>query len=128
MGRLVKALSGSIAYNAEAKTEFEAAARQALRKVYHILKLRPEGGNSIRPTISFNPGGMAVSGEVTLHSDGLYVQVSESYGGKGNEVLFRFVRSRTDYTGGRNHWASAAELEDAKTFAKRLIRVLEEER
>lgn len=128
MGRLVKAMAGHIGYDAEAKIEFEAAARQALRRVYHVLKLRPEGGNSIRPTIRFNAGGIAVSGEVTLHSDGLYVQVAESYSGKGNEVMFRFVKSRTDYSGGPNHWASAAELEDAKTFAKRLVRVLEEER
>lgn len=124
MSRLVKAMAVDIGYHYEAKIEFEAAARQALRKVYHLLKMSPGDG----PTIRFNAGGVAVSGEVTLHTDGLYVQVAQSSLGAGHEVMYRFVKSRDDYTGGQNHWASAAELEDSKEFTKKLVRVLEEER
>lgn len=50
-----------------------------------------------------NKGGMAVSGEVTLHSDRIYVQLQESSLHDGIDVLFRTVKNRGDYVGGANH-------------------------
>lgn len=51
-----------------------------------------------------NKAGMAVSGEVTLHSDTIYVQLHD--GRKGIEILFRSCKGRGDYSGGQNFYAS----------------------
>jgi len=62
-------------------------------------------------TARSNEGGIAVSGEVSLHADHLYVQLSEScVQAPGVEVMFRSCAGRQDYCGGVNHWSSAARL------------------
>jgi hypothetical protein len=60
----------------------------------------PLAGRDLRS----NKGGMAVSGEVTLHTDTLYVQLYEScVGSSGVSVMYRTCKGRKDYCGGRNH-------------------------
>jgi hypothetical protein len=53
-----------------------------------------------------NQAGIAVSGEITLHGDHLYVQVSQSAMGYHSGVLFRTCKGRKDYVGGPNNFAS----------------------
>ena len=45
------------------------------------------------------PAGTAVSGEITLHGDHLYVQVSQSALGSHSGILFRTCKGRKDYVG-----------------------------
>ncbi len=77
-----------------------------------------------------NQGGVAVSGEVTLHTDhlpgcnaGIYVQFCQSH----KTVLYRTVSSRKDYTGGVNQWADIRDIlhndETLKTFASIIKRL-----
>jgi hypothetical protein len=61
-------------------------------------------------SIRSNVAGIAVSGEVTLHADHLYVQMSESFHGNHLHLLYRNCKSRTDYTGGQNHYINMTEL------------------
>lgn len=50
------------------------------------------------------PGGIAVPGEVTLHTDDLYVQTFFSYTSERLiSLLVRKVSGRKDYCGFRNH-------------------------
>ena len=67
----------------------------------------PDGSYDIRS----NKGGAAVSGEVTLHADHLYVQLSEQIGRNGVTILFRSCKNRGDYTGGQNFYESLPLLE-----------------
>ena len=53
-----------------------------------------------------NQAGIAVSGEIILHSDHLYVQVSQLAMGHRSGVLFRNCKGRKDYVGGPNNFAS----------------------
>lgn len=116
------------------KKAFHTAARRALNRVAAELGLS-KGQYEIR----VNKGGIAVSGEVTLHTDpvvrgdinatdwredGLYVQVSQSCLGKGREVMYRLCKSRADYTGGQNHFVSADTLDDPQRFADILRRAV----
>jgi hypothetical protein len=55
-----------------------------------------------------NQGGVAVSGEVTLHADRLYVQASQPTTGSDTGILFRSCDGRRDYVGGVNNFASLA--------------------
>jgi hypothetical protein len=58
-----------------------------------------------------NLGGMAVSGEVTLHADRIYVQLHEACVGNGGvRVMYRTCAGRTDYCGGTNRYRFAADL------------------
>jgi hypothetical protein len=49
---------------------------------------------------------IAVSGEITLHADRLYVQASQPATGSDTGILFRSCEGRRDYIGGRNNFAS----------------------
>jgi hypothetical protein len=69
-----------------------------------------------------NKGGIAVCGETTLHTDTLYIQVSQSCLGPGHEIMFRQCEGRQDYGGKRNHFAPAHRLDDVQDFAEGLRR------
>ena len=58
-----------VAYDGDAKEAFHRTARRQLKLLAAALGL-PTGGFDLRS----NKGGIAVSGEVTLHADHLYVQ------------------------------------------------------
>ena len=54
--------------------------------------------------IRSNQGGIAVSGEVTLHGERIYVQLAEYYSSRGGvSILYRSCNGRKDYGGGRNN-------------------------
>ncbi|MGH7063280.1 MAG: hypothetical protein ACREET_04290 [Stellaceae bacterium] len=90
-----------VAYYPEQKRLFHGHARRQLKRVAAALGLDP-GDYDLRS----NKGGIAVSGEVTLHADRLYVQASQPATGHDTGILFRSCTSRRDYVGGTNHFAS----------------------
>ena len=108
-----------VAYDETAKKLFHSEGRAALRRLAEALSL-DEGSFDIRS----NKAGPAVSGEITLHADMLWVQFSLGPFGPDREVCFRRVRDRQDYIGERNHWASVRELVEPDRFAARIRRDL----
>jgi hypothetical protein len=96
------------------KAKFHSIARRQLRKVANALGLCSKDYD-----LRTNKAGPAVSGETTLHTDKLYIQISQGFGGLG-EVMFRAVDSRRDYCGKHNHFAPAGALDDADQFAQYL--------
>ena len=107
-------------YNNDAKKRAHAKTRTQLRKVARALGVTIETG-----MLRTNPGGLAVWGETTLHTDALYIQVDPSR----DEVLVRTCQSRRDYTGGRNRYISRAQLINRpETFARLVTEVLTAER
>lgn len=85
----------AVAYDEAAKRRFHAAGRRQLRRLAIALDLQCFDLRS-------NTAGVAVSGEITLHGDHLYVQVSQSALGPRHGVLFRSCKSRRDFVGGAN--------------------------
>lgn len=108
-------------YSADAardKEYFHKAGRQFLHALAKELGMLP-GTYEVRN----NMGGPAVSGEVTLHSDTLYVQLMESCMAPGIHILYRACRGRNDYSGLQNHWVSMRELserQNCERFVQRL--------
>ena len=80
-------------YNDVVKERYRVEAMAFLRKLAKKLKL-VKGEYEIR----YNRGGIAVSGEATLHHDKFYLQFSES------GVMWRTCKGQKDYTGGTNRW------------------------
>jgi hypothetical protein len=90
-----------VAYDPDAKRRFHTQARRRLLELAAALGFTPCAYD-----LRSNAGGIAVSGEITLHSDRLYVQVSQPATGSDTGILFRSCEGRRDYTGGRNNFAS----------------------
>jgi hypothetical protein len=90
-----------VAYDPDAKRLFHSQARRRLLELAAALSL-DAGAYDLRS----NQGGIAVSGEVTLHSDRLYVQVSQPATRADTGILFRSCEGRRDYVGGRNNFTS----------------------
>jgi hypothetical protein len=104
-----------VSYNSEAKRRFHSRARCRLRQLAAALGLSPAAYD-----LRSNRGGIAVSGEVTLHADRLYVQVSQPATGSDTGILFRTCNGRTDYVGGRNNFASLDLLNAPEALAHRI--------
>ncbi len=105
-----------VAYDPGAKRLFHSRARSQLRRLATALGLRP-GSYDLRS----NPAGIAVSGEITLHTDRLYVQASQSAMGNGSGILFRTCKGRKDYVGGPNNFAPAESRPRLAVMPSRLI-------
>jgi len=91
-------------YNAQRKEEYRRLSMRLLREVRKLL-----GGSAETIDVRFNPGGIAVCGDATLHSDSVYIQISAgSFDGLG--VLVRAVSSRKDYLGAGNRYCSLERL------------------
>lgn len=105
--------SAAVAYDEDAKRRFHAAGRRQLRRLAIALGLH---GFDLRS----NPAGFAVSGEITLHGDHLYVQVSQSALGPRHGVLFRACKNRRDFVGGANHFAPVALLNHPHDLARKI--------
>jgi hypothetical protein len=104
-----------VAYDPAAKRLFHSRARSQLRRLATALGLLP-GSYDLRS----NPAGIAVSGEITLHADRLYVQASQSAMGNGNGILFRTCKGRKDYVGGPNNFAPLDLLNNPEELAQRI--------
>jgi hypothetical protein len=104
-----------VSYDPEAKRLFHAHARRQLLALAKALGFN-DGDYDLRS----NEAGIAVSGEITLHADRLYVQVSQSPMGYDSGILFRTCRDRRDYCGGVNNFASLDLLHRPGELARRI--------
>jgi hypothetical protein len=80
------------------KDRFHTVYKKRLREIAEALGL-----SKSEYDLRSNKAGPAVLGEVILHSDRIYLQVG---GLNQNQVMYRSVKGRKDYTGGTNNWMS----------------------
>ena len=120
---LVALARRGITYDAEAKTAFHREAKSSLRALARELGLGPEDYD-----LRSNYGGVAVSGEITLHSNQAYVQISLGCMGPGREVMYRRCSGRSDYCGERNYYCDIAKATRPASFAAHITRDLRLER
>jgi len=104
-----------VAYDAEAKRAFHSRARRQLKQLADALGLPPQNYD-----LRSNAGGVAVSGEVTMHADRVYVQACQPATGHDSGILFRSCRGRKDYHGGPNNFASLDLLNRPDELARRI--------
>lgn len=66
--------------------------------------------------VTSSPGGIAVSGDCSLigmwEQGGIYINISQTCGGKKYVLLYRTVRNLRDNAGGYNHWLSLDDLRE----------------
>lgn len=101
----------SVVYCEDKKRAFHRHSRRALQTVAAELGL-PAGTYELRS----NKAGPACSGEITLHGERVFIQVSQPCCHEGG-VLIRRCAGRRDYSGGPNHFASLKKLNEPRVLA-----------
>ena len=114
---LVALARRGVGYDPEGKRAFHREARSTLRIAARHLGLE-QGQYDLRS----NMAGQAISGDVILHSDEIYILVSIPCFGPGREVMFRRCKGRQDYRGEHNHFCDIAVLADPVKFAALVAR------
>jgi hypothetical protein len=104
-----------VSYDNAAKRAFHSHAQRQLKQLAAALGLPPQSYD-----LRSNAGGIAVSGEATLHADHLYVQASQPPTGQDTGILFRACQGRNDYHGGPNNFASLEFLNRPEDQARRI--------
>lgn len=108
-------------YDYHAKEALHHCARAKLRAIAKALGLAA-GSYEIRS----NKAGPAVSGEITLQGEQIYVQVAAGCGRHFmGDVLVRTCSGRKDYCGHQNYFAQLAELDEPEQFAAKLAAMIE---
>ncbi|MGD9540393.1 hypothetical protein [Methylocystis sp.] len=100
------------AYDGTRKKLFHRKGRAALRALAKELRLPPNSFD-IRSCL----GGVAVSGEIIVHGESVYIQILQPATGADSGVLIRNCSGRRDYEGGRNHFAPLALLDEPAALA-----------
>lgn len=114
MSKLSKMTSEGIVYNVAGKDAFHREAKKALKALAEKLGLSKSDYD-----LRSNKGGPAVSGEITLHSESLYVQISGGIFSDKLSVMYRTCKGRKDYSGGTNNFTSV-EVMESDEFAEKL--------
>ena len=111
--------SKNVSYSQKEKESFHRTAQSRLRKLADALGFA-KGDYDIRS----NKGGPAVSGEITLHHDRIYVQVAQSFMGPSKGIMVRTCEGRKDYTGGPNNFLPLSLLDDVPALAAQVRKVM----
>lgn len=106
--RFLALRQAGVAYDWHDKGEFHRLGHKILFALAQELGLK-KGEYDLRHC----EGGIAVSGEIILHTDTHYVQLSDCDLG----MMWRKVKSRKDYTGAQNIWVPWSVLPDLKQIA-----------
>lgn len=101
--------SKDCAYDEIQKKWFHTVARRRLRLLAEELDFRSQDFQ-----IRSNQGGVAVSGEVTLHHERVYIQASQPACGGDMGILIRTCKNQRDYTGGQNNFLPLTALDNRK--------------
>ncbi len=104
--------------NWHGKQAFARQARALLKNLAIAMGLKPGEYD-----LASMRGGIAVNGEMVLHTNTVYIMV----GALPDQVLVRACRSRRDYKGYANHWIPVAALFDMDGML-RIIRKVQEDR
>jgi len=103
-------------HNELAKQRFHRQSAKVLRELARHLGYKA-GDFDLR----HNRAGIAVSGEIILHSDTLYVQLSQSAMGPAWGFMWRTCKGRRDYTGGTNQWMPWDRLYDLASVSQTML-------
>jgi hypothetical protein len=115
----VHALVSPVFLRRETQEAFSSRCAQRLTHLAVRLEFAP-GSYNLRLTF----GGIAVSGEITLHHDAVYIQVCQPATRCDTGILIRTCHGRDDFCGGTNYFEPLRLLDDLSALATRVRRVM----
>jgi len=107
-------------YNEAFKEKFKKVGEKAMTELALLLDLKEF-------TYHFNPGGIAVSGDLTLMGmwgpeNGVYVTMNKDFpNAPWGQVLYRSIKHMKDYTGGPNKWFGYELLQFPEALKERVL-------
>lgn len=107
-------------YDYENKKAYHAMGRMILKRLADTMRLQ-KGEFTVRSC----EGGIAVPGEIILHSDHLYIMIRPSPTSPGASIMYRTCKGQKDYFGGNNCGCSIKELDDLEAFADKMLAHIE---
>jgi hypothetical protein len=118
--KLALIIKKPLGYNERLKNEFKRLAMKVMKELVKEIGLEPGSY-----TVKWNAGGIAVSGEVWLFHDNVFIEFSQS--AIGPMFYYRKPRDRNnsvnpDMVVGRNQWMEFADLENMKEAAETIRR------
>lgn len=105
-------LYGELGHDEHTKAAFHKEAKKVFNAVASRLGLA-KGAYSVRAS----KGGSG-SGEIVLHTDNLYMQISKSFFSTDTKQLYRSCEGQKDLTGGTNQWVEIERLLDEDVISK----------
>jgi hypothetical protein len=102
-------------YNEANKKAFHSEGKKVLKALAKMLDLEP-GTFSVRSCL----GGIAVAGEVILHTEHAYIVINKGCG--QSNVMFRSCKGQKDFCGGPNRWTKAENLL-SKSFIRTIMSI-----
>jgi len=102
------------------KLEFHKESKALLRAIAKQMSLL-NGTYDIRSNLA----GPAVSGEITLHGENIYIQFSQTALGPDFGFMYRKCDGRKDYRGHQNHWMKWEDLLDLDKACSQFAAVAE---
>lgn len=119
MSKLEKIMNQDLSYNEDGKKAFHSEGKRVLKLLAEKMGLG-KSDYDLRSSL----GGIAVSGDVILHTDNVYVSLSQT-GLSNHKFMYRTCNGRKDYSGHQNNWQGIDALSDEEIdgFAKKLLRL-----
>jgi len=111
--KIITELARMAGYNEPVKAQYKKLALQFLRTIAKDLQLAKDDYQ-----IRFNPGGIAVSGDATLHHKQFYLAFGD-YG-----AYWRTCNGLRDYSGGANRWFAGFAEVSRENLVKEIQSVL----
>ncbi|MDO9184486.1 MAG: SNF2-related protein [Bacteroidia bacterium] len=106
--------------NGAAKQDFKSLGKKAFKELAEYLGLK-------QYDVNFNPGGPAVSGDLTLMGmftpdNGIYISMNKD--GMQSGILYRSIKHMKDYSGGSNNYFREGDLNHPEEIKEKVYRLL----
>lgn len=107
-------------YNESFKEKFKEIGTKAMEELARILELKEY-------RVSFNPGGIAVSGDLILmgmwsEGNGVYISMNKDFPDRPwGDVLYRHIKHMEDYTGGPNNYLKFKLLGNSRVLRSKIF-------
>jgi hypothetical protein len=107
-------------YNEDFKKKYKMVGLKAMKELARLLDLKEFD-------INFNPGGIAVSGDLRLmgmwsEGSGVYITMNKDFPHRPwGDVLYRTIKHTKDFTGGPNNWLEFKLLQFPEVLRERIM-------
>jgi Helicase conserved C-terminal domain/SNF2-related domain len=106
--------------NGATKQDFKSLGKKAFKELAEYIGLK-------QYDVNFNPGGPAVSGDLTLMGmfapdNGIYISMNKD--GMQSGILYRSIKHMKDYSGGSNNYFREGDLNHPEEIKEKVYRLL----